>query len=256
MTRDVCAFQKEVRPIVVARSLGGSIGNAQRYHMYYQPLLREEFLSSHALLDVWKAPPLSTTAFIVTSRLGVDSLMRADAHLKHPNDRRQRALICVGEATATYARNMGFTPVLVGDGHAKSILKQHKILQNYHTFYHISGHDIAHDLIHDLKKEYPKAHAQRIITYQTHTPEQLRPTVQRALQNQRIHTIFLFSHKAALCLKNLAPMLPPDVKILGLSPRITNVFPMHSSFVCPTPKAMLELLNDPSYDTHHMRGLL
>lgn len=214
--------------ILITRPLEDSLCLAKKlsrldHACYIQPVLSVHYYES-------ELPELSHLIF--TSRYGVKAFTCLCPF-------RNLFVWCVGEKTALCAREAGFKYIYTApQNNADSLyaLIRSEKIQDV-SFVYISGEDVTFDFSKHLSS------CKRIILYDTQPSPFLRPRIKQALQNGKIHFILLYSRKTAEVLQKLIEV-PQPVKIIGLSPKITALFPNHRSYVAPTEKDIIGVLVD------------
>jgi len=111
---------------------------------------------------------------------------------------RDTTVFAVGAATAEAAQQAGFAHVITGGGDVRDLaqtLIARKAELALDSVLHISGEDTAEDLGQLLIDSGITAHKR--IVYRTEFIEQLPPEIERALTEDKIDTVLLFSARAA-----------------------------------------------------------
>lgn len=220
-------YKEKYQGVLLTRPMNETLRLAQNlrlcgYHLYFQPLLTIH--TTRVLTQCFEN--LEGYDFIFTSRHGVHVFAKHSAF-------RQTSVWCVGDQTAKAARDAGFTQVHRSDGGDGASLKACILLSDAHRhFIHFSGSDVTMD----FEKELP--HCRRVILYETQPSQQVRPSIMRALDNNSIQHILLFSKKSAKALKSLASICP-SIRIHALSQTIASVFPDNPHSICVSEDAMV-----------------
>ena len=176
------------RPREDAEPLAGELA-ARGYRVWLAPMLSVAVES--AAVESAARPDLSgVQALLFTSANGA----RAFAAL---SPRRDVPVLAVGEATATAARDAGFTAVesAGGDAGALATLVQARLTPGAGRLYHAAGSATAGDL--RARLENAGFAVRREILYHAHPAERLPPEVQQALARRQLGAALFFSPRTA-----------------------------------------------------------
>lgn len=154
----------------------------------------------HPLLEV-VFRPLSFSEFHVASALTVTSrnALRSLAASEALSEARACSVYCVGEATAGYAAQLGFSDVRTGPGTAKGLadfILQMPEPDRQGIFLYLTGEDLAFDLETELKVH--GINVRRAIAYETReAPEAATQQLVEKL-NEGVDGVILMSPRTAL----------------------------------------------------------
>jgi uroporphyrinogen-III synthase len=212
------------RPIQDEQSLTAKLQNLG-YNVFRNPLLKIEFFSEisepqkQILAD-------ENSIFLITSANSV----RALANLTSKKDFK---LLTIGQASKNEALKLGFENIgLITDdfeinsdveGMIKYITKNYSFDQK---LVHVSGEETFGNLTETLTGQGYKA--EKINLYKTTAAEDFSNNILQNLKNNKIDLVILYSQKTALvfndlCEKNNIKQVLTGLKILTLSPKITNL---------------------------------
>ncbi|HRJ67505.1 MAG TPA: uroporphyrinogen-III synthase, partial [Alphaproteobacteria bacterium] len=155
------------------------------FETYLAPLSR--YVPVPAALDVMGA----CQALVFTSAQGVAQFPAAP-------EGRDKTVFAVGTATAEAAALAGFAHVVAGAGDVRDLaqtLIARKDELGLQSILHVSGEDTAEDLSQLLADSGIEVH--RRVVYRTEFIDQLPPEIERALTEDKIGTVLLFSARAA-----------------------------------------------------------
>ncbi|HRI76852.1 MAG TPA: uroporphyrinogen-III synthase [Alphaproteobacteria bacterium] len=155
------------------------------FETYLAPLSR--YVPVPAALDVMGA----CQALVFTSAQGVAQFPAAP-------EGRDKTVFAVGTATAEAATQAGFAHVVAGAGDVRDLaqtLIARKDELGLQSILHVSGEDTAEDLSQLLADSGIEVH--RRVVYRTEFIDQLPPEIERALTEDKIDTVLLFSARAA-----------------------------------------------------------
>ncbi len=181
------------RTIVITRPLGDEIILRDEllergYRVIHEPLT-EIFLRHDLRLNVEHALLTDPDAVLITSKHGVQALALL-------TDIRDMFLLCVGEATANIATQLGFDRVSVTGESSEHMIDY--ILDCYDEdarFLYISGEDISTDLGESLATRGMQV--DRIAVYQAIATETLSDTLVEQLKRGQINAFTFFSTRTA-----------------------------------------------------------
>lgn len=188
------------KTIVITRPLGDEILLRDEllergYRVIHEPLT-EIFLHHERRLNVEHALLDEPDAVLITSKHGVQALALL-------TNLRDMFLLCVGEATANIALQLGFDKVSMTGETSQHMVEY--ILDCYDEdakFLYISGEDITTDLTEELGIR--GMHVQRIAAYGAIAAEALSDTLVEQLKRNNINAISFFSTRTAHIFLSLA----------------------------------------------------
>lgn len=200
MPQNFINAKNNAKTIVITRPLGDEIILRDElvergYHVIHEPLT-EIFLRHDVRMEVEHALAFEPDAVIITSKHGVQALALL-------TELRDMFLLCVGEATANIATQLGFDRVSV-TGETTSHLIDY-ILDCYDEnaqFLYISGEHISTDLNEALSVRAMQVN--RISVYEAIATESLSDTLVEHLKRGQIDTLTFFSSRTAQIFLSLA----------------------------------------------------
>jgi len=190
------------RPREQAEALADRLRTAG-HDVIIDPMLGIRFLD----IDL---PPLDgVQAILLTSRNGARALAQS-------TERRDVAILAVGDATAEAARAEGFASVQSAEGDAEDLiaLASRVLSPSEGRVVHVSGFDIAEDVAAALAAR--GFEAARIPAYEAETASRLSSETQSALRAEGLDAVLLHSPRAA---KTFAALVESG----GLADRLNSV---------------------------------
>ncbi len=190
----------DAKTIVITRPLGDEVIFRDElmeggYHVIHEPLT-EIMLLHTARMEVENALYIQPDAVIVTSKHGVQALALL-------TQMRDMFLLCVGEATANIATQLGFDRVSVAGESVEYLIDY--ILDCYDEdshFLYISGEHISIDLSEVLSVRAMQI--DRVVVYEAIASEALSDTLVEQLKRGQIDAITFFSGRTAQIFLSLA----------------------------------------------------
>lgn len=184
---------KNAKTIVITRPLGDEAILRDEliergYHVIHEPLT-EILLRHNMRMEIEHALLEEPDAIIITSKHSVQALALL-------SDMRDMFLLCVGEATANIAIQLGFSKVSVTGETVEHLIDY--VLDCYDeesNFLYISGEHINTDLTEALSTR--AMNTKRIITYEAIASPTLSETIIEQIKHGHIHGFTFFSSRAA-----------------------------------------------------------
>lgn len=184
---------KNAKTIVITRPLGDEIILRDElvergYFVIHEPLT-EIFLRHDVRMEVEHALLKDPDAIIITSKHGVQALALL-------TEIRDMFLLCVGEATANIASQLGFDRVSVTGETVDHLIDY--VLDCYDeesNFLYISGEHINTDLSEALSVR--AMNVERIVTYEAIASESLSDTIIEQIKRGQIDGLTFFSSRSA-----------------------------------------------------------
>ncbi len=181
------------KTIVITRPVGDEIILRDEllehgYHVIHEPLT-EIFLRHDVRMEVEHALFCEPDAVIITSKHAVQALALL-------TELRDMFLLCVGEATANIAVQLGFDKVSVTGETVEHLVDY--ILDCYDEnshFLYISGEHVSADLVESLSVRAMEV--ERIVVYEAIASESLSDTLVEQLKRGQIDAITFFSSRSA-----------------------------------------------------------
>lgn len=191
---------KNSKTIVITRPLGDEIIlrdelTERGYHVIHEPLT-EIFLKHNVRMEVEHAMLQDPDAIIITSKHGVQALALL-------TEIRDMFLLCVGEATANIASQLGFDRVSVTGETVDHLIDY--VLDCYDeesNFLYISGEHINTDLSEALSVR--AMNVERIVAYEAIAAESLSDTIIEQIKRGQIDGFTFFSSRSAQIFLSLA----------------------------------------------------
>ena len=200
MTQNSSAPKNSSKTIVITRPLGDEIILRDEllecgYKVIHEPLT-EIFLRHDVRIEVEQALLSDPDAIIITSKHGVQALALL-------TEMRDMFLLCVGEATASIASQLGFDRVSATGETVDHLIDY--VLDCYDeesNFLYISGEHINTDLSEALSVR--AMNVGRIVTYEAMAAESLSDTIIEQIKRGQIDGFTFFSSRSAQIFLSLA----------------------------------------------------
>ncbi len=193
MTQNSSEPKNSAKTIVITRPAGDEIILRDEllergYHVIHEPLT-EIFLKHNVRMEIENALLSDPDAIIITSKHAVQALALL-------TEMRDMFLLCVGEATANIATQLGFDRVSVTGETVEHLIDY--ILDCYDeesNFLYVSGEHINTDLSEALSVR--AMNVERVVAYEAIAAESLSDTIIEQIKRGQIDALTFFSNRTA-----------------------------------------------------------
>lgn len=166
------------------------------FDSFSEPMLSTEYLAE-GKIAFEAALARKPQALLVTSKRAVEALIKAALHFNMP-------LLVVGEATAHYAKNMGFS--VAGHWETAQALAEHvaELCNPSLTLLYARGENIHTDIAAILQKK--NFHVDSAVLYRTTPAHSFSSTLCSLMENGHLEGVLFFSQRTAGIYEHLVRM--------------------------------------------------